>query len=437
MTLTHAAISAAHPRNKPYKLADRQGLYLLVASSGTKSWRYKYDFGGKERLLTLGRFPDMGLADARALHEDARRLIRAGKDPVVEAKREKQTRISATEATFKKMAEIWLEEQSPLWSPANAKRIKNRLENDIYPCFGSVPIASVDGSMVLHALRKIENRGSIETAKRVRGYIRSIINRAKGEKLVGREAIHEIDDIREALKPTPRGRRMPALTSLSTLLDLQLTVDRSTGGLFVKLASRLLALTQVRIGVLRAATWDEFDGIDWAHPDAPCERPVWRISSERMKLEVEDKGNEAFGHDVPLSTQAVDTLRALRIITGKCRYLFPHAKSWREPMTDSALSSLYKRMGGGRFKGRMVPHGWRTAFSTLMNERAAELERDGDRMIIDMILAHVPEGMSASEWAYNRARYFKPRAALLQVWADMISRSLPAPLMLVVRDDGS
>jgi len=323
--------------------------------------RYKYDFGGKERLLTIGRFPDVGLADARARHDEAPKLIRAGKDPVVEAKRQKQTQITATEATFKKMAEIWLEEQRPLWSAANAKRARHRLENDIYPCFGTMPIASIDDPMVFYALRKIEQQGSIETAKRVQGYIRAVVNRAKGERMGGREALHEIDDIREALKPAPRGRRMPALTSLSALLALHLTVDRSTGGLLVKLASRLLALTQVRIEVLRAATWDEFDGIDWGHPD------------------------------VPLSTQAVDLLRVVRIITGSLRYLFPHARSWCEPMTDAALNSLYKRMGGGRFKGRMVPYGWRTAFSTLMNESVAELEQDGDRLIIDMILAHVPE----------------------------------------------
>lgn len=260
---------------------------------------------GQERLLTIGRFPDVGLADARALHEEARALIRAGKDPVVEAKRQKQTQITATEATFKKIAEIWLEEQRPLWSPANAKRVRHRLENDIYPCFDGMPVASIDGVMVLHALRKIENRGSIETAKRVRGYIRAIVNRAKGERLVGREALHEIDDIRDALRPTPRGRRMPALTSLTALLDLQLTVDRSTGGRFAAPRPDTGA-----VGVLRAATGDEFDGIDWSRPDAPCPRPVCGISSERMKLEVEDKGNAAFGHDVPLSTQAVETLRA-------------------------------------------------------------------------------------------------------------------------------
>ncbi len=121
-----------------------------------------------------------------------------------------------------------------------------------------------------------------------------------------------------------------------------------------------------------------------------------------MKLELEDKFNPGFGHDVPLSSQAVDVLRAIRVVTGTSPYLFPNAKSSREPMTDAAVSCMYKRMANGRFKNRMVPHGWRSAFSTVMNERAAELERDGDRVMIDMILAHVPEGVSASEWAYKR-----------------------------------
>ncbi len=343
--------------------------------------------------------------------------------------------MATTDATFKKIAELSHQDQLPRWSVANAKRVRHRLENDLYPCFGSVPIAGIDSAMILGALRKIERRGSIETAKRVRGYIRAIFVRAKGEGLIAREAIHEVDDVRDALKPSLKGRRQPALTSCAALLELQRSIDRSTAGLQVKFCSRLLALTAVRIGVLRSATWDEFDGIDWEHTEQVCERPIWRISASRMKLEVEDKGNEAFGHDVPLPTQAVETLRALRLLTGRGSFLFPGAKEWREPMSDSALSSLYKRVAGGRYKGKMVPHGWRTAFSTLMNERAAEMERDGDRMIIDMILAHVPEGMSASEWAYNRARYIKPRAALLQAWADMISNGIPSALELSFKDD--
>lgn len=242
----------------------------------------------------------------------------------------------------------------------------------------------------------------------------------------------EIDELKDALKPARRGRRQPVLTTIPDLLDLQQTVDRSTSTLLVKLASRLLALTAVRIGVLRTARWTEFEGIDWADPDLAAEKPIWRIPAERMKLEVEDKLNPAFAHDVPLSLQAVALLRVIRVLSGASPYLFPHAKCRREPMTDAAVSTMYKRMAAGKFKHRMVPHGWRTAFSTIMNERAAELERDGDRMLIDMILSHVPQGVSASEWAYNRARYQKPRAALLQLWADLICEGLSEPESLLL-----
>ncbi|MDR7153912.1 integrase [Sphingobium xenophagum] len=132
--------------------------------------------------------------------------------------------------------------------------------------------------------------------------------------------------------------------------------------------------------------------IDWDNPDAVPNAPIWRIPASRVKLHVEDKGNPAFGHDVPLSHQAVEVLRALRPLTGGLGLLFPSSKTWREPMSDAALSIMYKRMAGGRYKHVMVPHGWRSSFSTIMNERAAELEGDGDRMVIDMVLAHVPAG---------------------------------------------
>jgi integrase len=433
MTLTISEIKNAKPGPKPYKLADSKGLFLLVTPTGGKSWRYKYRFGAKERLLTLGLYPDLGLAAARLAHEDARRLVLSGKDPVLEAQKEKRQKIEAAAATFRRLGDEWLKDQKPVWSSSHAKRVENRLERDLYPAFGNVPIGEVDGAVVLRALRKIEARGSIETAKRVRGYVESIFKRAKGERLVAATAVLEVAEVRDALKPTPKGSKQPALTTLPQLLELQLCVDRSTSDLITKLASRLLALTAVRIGVLRTAMWTEFEGIDWHDPDVISEKPIWKISAERMKLEVEEKGDAAFGHDVPLSLQAIGVLRVLRIITGSGPFLFPGAKTWREPMSDASVSSMYKRMGAGRFKNRMVPHGWRTSFSTVMNERAAELERDGDRMVIDMALAHVPPGMSSSEWAYNRARYRKPRGVLLQVWADLINEGLPSPWTLLPR----
>jgi len=260
---------------------------------------------------------------------------------------------------------------------------------------------------------------------------RAVFAKAKGERLLSATMLLEIDELRGALKPARRGRRQPALTNVPALLDLQQCVDKSTSSLLIKLASRLLALTVVRTGVLRTAPWTEFEGIDWDRPDSPCKKPIWRIPAERMKLVVEDKDNPAFSHDVPLSTQAVAVLRAIRVLSGSSELLFPHAKSWREPMTDAAISGMYKRMAHGKFKNRMVPHGWRSAFSTIMNERAAELERDLDRMLIDITLSHVPPGVSASEWAYNRARYLKPRGDLLQTWADLITEGLLEPAGLL------
>lgn len=431
MPLTVAEVKNAKPAERDYKLADSGGLYLFVTTKGAKSWRYKYRHANKEKRLTFGLFPDVTLAEARDRRDAARALVRTGKDPMVEAEKAKQAAIAAAGATFKTIAEEWMADELPRWSDSHAQRVRFRLERDLYPSLGRLPISDISGPMVLRELRKIEKRGSIETAKRVRGYVLAIFKRAKSEHFIGADAVIAIADIGGALKPTPIGSKQPALTTIAQLLELQQAVDRSTSDLTTKLASRLLALTVVRVGVLRTAPWDEIEGIEWDAPSKGAPDAVWRISASRMKLDVEDKGNEAFGREVPLSRQAVAVLRALRTLTGKYGLLFPGGKSWREPMSDAALSSLYKRMAGGAYKGRMVPHGWRSAFSTIMNERAAELQADGDRMLIDMTLAHVPQGMSASEWAYNRARYLNPRRTLGQAWADIISEGLAEPATLL------
>jgi integrase len=433
MSLTIVEIRNAKPQASDYRLADSQGLFLHVTSAGGKFWRYRYRIGPKEKTLTLGRYPELGLVAAREAHYEARKMVSEGKDPALEKQKVKAARIEAAKITFRKLAEEWLEDQEPIWSASNAKRVRNRFERDLYPLFGNLPIGQIESAPILKALRKIEARGSIETAKRVRGYIKCVFRRAKGEGLVDHAILLEIDEIKDALKPARRGSRQPALTEVQEVVEFQKVVDRSTSSLAVKLASRLLALTLVRVGVLRTALWSEFEGIEWENPDAVPNAPIWRIPASRMKLDVEDKGNPAFGHDVPLPHQAVEALRALRPLTGGFVLLFPSSKSWREPMSDAALSTMYKRMGGGRYKNVMVPHGWRSSFSTIMNERAAELERDGDRMVIDMVLAHVPPGVSASEWAYNRSRYRKPRGTLIQIWADLITRGLDPAHEMVSR----
>lgn len=435
MTLTISTVRDAEPSDRNYKLADSEGLYLFVTKAGAKSWRFKYRFLGKEKLLTIGRYPEVGLGDARDKRGEAKAMLRAGLDPVTEFERRRLEALALSSATFKAVAEEWLSDKGDRWSPANAFRVRSRLERDIYPEFGNLPAGQVTGKMVLHALRKIEKRGSIETAKRVRGYILGVLKRARAEGLTTTEAVYSVDILGDALKPAKKGAKQPALIQVPELLELQRTLDVSTASALTKLASRLLALTAVRVGVLRTALWDEFEGIDWHRPDTPTPKAMWRIPAARMKLEVDDKANVAFAHEVPLSSQAVEALRAIRVLTGRFSLLFPSLNDSRQPMSDAAISTLYKRVAGARYKGRMVPHGWRSAFSTVMNERAANLERDNDRMIIDLILAHVPAGMSASEWAYNRARYLKPRAALLQVWADLITKGLVAPFDLLTPTD--
>lgn len=425
MTLTVQEVKNARPGERAYKLADSGGLFLYVSPAGAKSWRLKYRFGGREKLLTFGLFPDIGLADARDRRDDAKRMLRANKDPGAERERARREVRDANAARFDAVARGWHDAERPRWSPGQAALILRALERDVFPTLGKEPISSITGPDILRMLRKIEARGSIETAKRVRGYVSGVFRRAKAEHFVSSNPAADIGD---ALRRTPKGSKQPALVDVDELIKLQRSIDRSSSGPMVKLASRLLALTVVRVGVLRAATWEEFTGIDWDEPDAPAPAALWRIAAERMKLEVADKGDAGYDHDVPLPAQAVEILRAMRMLTGKCAFVFPGQRSTREAMSDAALSSLYKRRG---YRGQHVPHGWRAAFSTIMNERAVELEREGDRLAIDLMLAHVPKGMSASEFAYNRARYSARRRELATAWADLITVGLASPYDLL------
>ena len=431
MPLTAIQVKNARAGDRAYKMGDAHGLYLFVTAKGAKSWRMKYRFGGKEKVLTFGLYPDVSLSEARERRDAARSVLRDGKDPATEIERERHAQIAAVGATFEASALAWHEDEKPRWSPRHAKVVMFALHRDVFPDLGKMPIADITGPAILRALRKIERRGSIETAKRVLGYISAIFIRARGESLV-RE--NPTDNLVKALKPTPRGSKQPAIVTLPGLLDLQQAVDRSTSGLQTKLASRLLALTVVRVGVLRTAQWLEFEGIDWNDVDAPCPDAVWRVPAERMKLEVEEKGSAAFDHDVPLTGEAVAALRMLHRLTGRGKLLFPGHKSVRVPMSDAAISVLYARLGAGRYKGVHVPHGWRSAFSTIMNEWAMEHGREGDRLLIDLMLAHRPKGVSGSEFAYMRAKFAARRRVLAETWATMISEGLDPPETLI-RDD--
>jgi integrase len=227
----------------------------------------------------------------------------------------------------------------------------------------------------------------------------------------------------------PPAKRYPALTNIDAIRTMIGDIDRAGASPVNRFAARLLALTAQRPGMVRFMEWDDITGIDWGDPNADTSAALWKVPAEKIKQELHLRTDEAFDHPVPLSLQAVDTLRAVRWLTGRSPFVFPGARSGLKPISENAIGYLYNRQG---YKGRHVPHGWRSSFSTILNEQAErELGMDlrllADRMIIDLMLAHTPKGMSASELRYNRAAYMPRRRELAQRWADMImENAIPA-----------
>ena len=418
--LTDMAVRQAKPRQKDYKIADSEGLYLFVSKAGLRSWRLKYRFAGKERRLVLGRYPEMGLKEARDRKADARRLLSDGRDPGIEAAKAKVERAVATANTFETLARGWYDLQKDRWTPIHSRDVITSLEKEVFPWVGVLPISEIDEPMVLSVLRKIEKRGAIETAHRVRQRMSAVFVHAIAEGAGTRDPAAIVT---KALKPVPRAKKRPAFLSLDTLQDMVRKTEAEPASPLTKLASRFLALTAQRPGMIRALPWDEIEGVDWQSNEL-CPGALWRVPAHRMKLDKELKSDEGFEHLVPLSQQAIDVLRAAWVLTGRGPLIFPSNRNAHRPMSENTLSYFYNRCG---YQGRHVPHGWRASFSTIMNEWAERNGSPGDRHVIDLILAHVPEGVSGSEGAYNRAAYMERRRELLDVWGATLLDAFPAP----------
>jgi len=411
--LTDIRCRNAKKQNKEYKLADAHGLYLHVSATGNRTWRMKYRFEGREKKLNFGPYPDVSLADAREERDMARRQLRQGVDPGVARKAAPQEEPDAI--TFEQIAREWHRQVTDVRAERYAKQILDRLEADVFPPIGAMKLADITPAKVLTALRAIEARGSIVMAQRVRQHISAIFVYAIAAGMAQTDPAHVIQ---AALKPRNKTLR-PALLQVGQARDLLQKVE-SDSSIFVatKLASRLLALTAVRPGVLRMAELKEFEDLD-----GPL--PIWRIPAAKMKLSQERKGDAAFQFIVPLATQAVETVRAAARLADGRQYLFPNAQRSKMPISDSTLSKAYRVAG---YTSRHVPHGWRSTFSTVMNERAAEQDNQLDRAIIDLMLAHMKGDVEA---AYNRAAYMPRRRELAQEWADLLTKGLaPASALL-------
>ncbi|MBY0344456.1 MAG: integrase arm-type DNA-binding domain-containing protein [Sphingomonadales bacterium] len=428
--LTDKAVRAATPKDKAYKVSDSGGLFLHVSPKNHKSWRFKYRLEGKEQLLTLGTYPEVSLAEAREKRNDARKLLREGRDPRVSAKRAKLVGDSGTFQTFEQAAREWHTVQKPRWKPVHADDVITSLERDIFPHLGTMPMGAIDKPLLLSVLKKIEARGSIETARRVKQRVAAIYRYVNAH---GAGLENPANDINDALAPLPPSKRYPALLEVDAIRRMLGDIDRAGASPVTRLAGRFLALTAQRPGMVRHMEWREISGVDWGNPSADVSEALWTVPADKIKQELHLRSDEAFDHKIPLSRQAVETLRAVRLLTGKAPFVFPNARAGTVAMTENAIGYLYNREG---YKGRHVPHGWRSSFSTIMNEQAErELGTDlrllGDRLIIDLMLAHTPAGMSATELRYNRARYMDRRRELAQRWADMIMEGALSPAEVI------
>jgi integrase len=417
--LTDKTIRAAGPKAKAYKLTDGNGLYLHVSTRGRRTWRFKFRFEKKELLLVIGAYPEISLADAREKRGEARKLLRAGRDPRHSFNRARLVGNADQSKTFEYLARDWYNLQLDRWKPVHANDVITSLERDIFPSLGRMPLDEIDEPLLLVVLRKVENRGAIETAQRLKQRVNAVFLHARG---LGIKADNPAVHIGKSLKPVPPSRRYPAIVTANGLREFLSEVDSAKASPITRLAARFLALTCQRPGMVRHLEWADLKGIDWGNAEADSPEAMWVVPSQKMKQELKLREDDAFNHMVPLTTQAVETLRSVRWLTGRAPYAFPNSLSGLKPMSENAIGYLYNRQG---YKGKHVPHGWRSSFSTIMNEKAErELGQDsrllGDRLIIDLMLAHIPASISGDERLYNRAMYMPRRRELAGKWADMI-----------------
>ena len=415
--LNDSKIRAAKPQDKPYKLTDSHRLYLLVKPGGSKSWKWSYSYNEKQRTLHFGIYPKVGLADARTQRDEASAILAEGRDPGIVRKLSVEVNLEAGRQTFERLAREWFENARPKWALVHADDVIRSLERDVFPAIGGLPIGEISAPLVLAVLREIESRGAIETAKRVRQRISGVFVFAIAK---GIAQIDPAEKLGAVLKPLRKGRQ-PAITDLVPLRAMIIAAEEDYARPITRLALRFLALTAVRPSELRGARWDEFEELNGAEP-------LWRVPAARMKGDLDRKDEIGGDHLVPLTPQAIAVLKALWPLTGSGPLVFPNNRHPHRAMSENAIGYLLNRAG---YHGHHVPHGFRAAFSTIMNEWAERNGKDHDRAVIDLMLAHVPK--EKVEGVYNRAAYMPRRRELAATWAEMLSEGLPEPAILVER----
>jgi integrase len=388
MPLTDKEISKARPQKKPVTLFDGGGLFLLTTPTGGKLWRFKYRFDGQGKLLALGTYPEISLADARERREKARKLLANGIDPGVVKKAQRQAETSETE-TFEIIAREWYTRFVSTWSKGHATTIMGRMERDLFPWIGKRPIAEIKAPELLAVLRRVEGRGALESAHRIKTIASQVFRYAVS---TGRAERDPSGDLRGAL-PQPAEKHHAAITDPKEVAPLLRAIDGYQGHYVVKCALRLAPMFFVRPGELRHAEWAEVD----------LDEAVWNISASKMKMKQ--------AHIVPLCRQAVEILAELKELTGESRYVFPCVRSVAKPISENTINAALRYLGYD--KDTMTGHGFRAMARTILDE-VLQVRVD----FIEHQLAHAVKDPNGR--AYNRTAHLVERRMMMQKWADYL-----------------
>lgn len=386
MPLNARQIDTAKPKEKIYKLADGGGLYLQINANGSKYWRMKYRFAGKEKKLSFGIYPDVSLADARTKREEARKLLAAGNDPGEVKKLDQLAKKRSVENTFESIATEWYTSKVPSWSKSYADYVSRAFKNNVFPHIGPRPINEIKPLELLSLLQRIEKRGAPELANKVRQRCGEVFRYAI---VTGRAEYNPAPDLASALQGYQK-QNYPFL-SVSELPEFLNKLTLYTGSMTTQLATRLLMLTGLRTVELRMAQWSEID----------FDNSIWEIPKSRMKMKRT--------HLVPLSCQAVDALRQLEKISSNYKLVFAGRNDVNKPMSEASINMVLKRLG---YDGRATGHGFRHTMSTILHEKGF------NSAWIETQLAHVDK--NSIRGTYNHAQYLDGRKEMMQWYADYI-----------------
>lgn len=392
MPLSDTSIRSAKAKEKPYKLADEKGLFLLVNTSGAKYWRLKYRINGKEKLLAIGVYPDVTLKDARARRDDARKLLANGQDPGEVKKAQRASRLDRASNSFEVIARRWHSKGGAKWSESYTKKVMQMLERDLFPWLGGKPIADLEAPDFLAVARRLEERSLVDAAHRAMQLCGQIMRFAVAEGLVSRDPVSDLRGALESVKT----EHMASVTDPVRVGEILRMFDGFKGSYQVMQALKLAPLVFTRPGELRQAKWKDMD----------LDAALWSIPAEVMKMREP--------HLVPLSTQAVAILRDMEPFSSHLEHVFPGGRDPKRPMSDAAINAAMRRLGIDT-QVELTGHGFRAMARTILHEQL-----NYPPEVIEVQLAHKAPGPLGA--AYARAKFIEQRKGMMQAWADYLGR---------------